>query len=162
MKAFLLIIISAVFVAVLNAASTAILPVDFVWVFAVALFLSGEEGKAVLFALVSGTIFDIMVRGHAGIASLSMMVGLIVLVAGRSMGITERAWQKAIVVFVSLFFAEVTEAAIRAILDGLVLSVTHIELWASSTAYNAVAVALLLVAMRYMQGARPARPAVRL
>lgn len=82
----------AVFVAVLTVAFSFVADINFVWIFAMALFVAGMEGAGILFIVLSGLTLDIGMHNQLGYTAILFLAGSLIFIVAKSLRLTLKWW----------------------------------------------------------------------
>jgi hypothetical protein len=116
MKKVLRILLLSIILALLSSGAGLVVNLNLVWVVAAALFVVGFEMSAVVIAVLSGFLFDVMMGANVGITGLSIILGLGVFALINSLGLITSNAQKFISVMVVFFLAGIVNSFVKYVL----------------------------------------------
>lgn len=142
MRTVIIIIAGAMITALLNFALSSQGYVNLVWVAGLAVIIADFELAGIVFMVLAGFLFDVMVLGNVGITSVSAAIGAGVYILAKGFGVTDRIWQSVLWVLVALMASFAADAVLETLLSDRHLSLDLSGYWLRSVAVNAVLVGI--------------------
>jgi len=118
MRKILIIIAVSFVIALLNLGLTSVTSLSLIWLVVVGLLFVEWEDYAIVFALLSGLFFDIMKHGDVGITSLGILIGGVIYVLAKSLGLGRHVWQKIVAALLIFLVAFGADALLHLFLEG--------------------------------------------
>jgi hypothetical protein len=143
MRTVIAIIAGAMVAALLNFALSSQDYVNLIWVVGLALVIADLELAGIVFLVLAGFLFDVMVLGNVGVTSVSGVIGAGVYILAKGSGVTDRAWQKVLWVLVALMVCFGADAVLETLLSERYLGIDLTGYWIRSVAVNAVLVGIV-------------------
>lgn len=143
MRTIFVIIVAAMITALLNFALSSQDYVNLVWVIGLALIVADLELAGIVFVVLAGFLFDIMVLGNVGVTSVSGVIGAGVYILARGIGINDRVWQIVLWLLVSLMTSFGVDAVLESLLSDRYLGLDLSGYWFRSVSVNAVLVGIV-------------------
>ncbi len=106
MRGILRTVLLGLIVAVLTVTFSFVADVNFVWIFAMALFVAEMEGAGILFVVLSGFVLDIGMHNQLGYTAIVFLGGSLVFIIAKALRLTIKWWMAFIVTV--LVFAVIT------------------------------------------------------
>lgn len=156
------VLIGAIMAALLGYAFSFLGYVELVWVGTVVLFVMGSETQAVIFSLVGGILFDMILHAHAGVTSLSVLVALVLYVLARSLGVAGKEWQRIIALVLVFCGCFAIEALIRLLLGESAGVEGMLGFWSTGVLVNVSLTLIGMALFRYTEGVSLTRKTVKL
>ncbi len=163
MKKYVWLTIASFIAALLNLGVSFIGSLNFVWVITAALLVSGLEDLAIVFALVSGFLFDIFLHADLGTTSISVLIPAGIFIIIRSFGFGDRLWQKFIMIFVVLFLSFFISSLLDIVLRGESISISNnVGYWVSRALSSGIFAVVIHGIIMFWKEKNPSKSYVKL